>query len=335
LDRAQLRPLLRRRLVGGYQREGVDRALDQMWARVRELEHELETFRESTERLEGVVQAAQSELEDFRAREQAILHAEELARVRKEEIAAAAEDRATARLAQAEETARAREEAAHAAAVLLAAEAESQAEQIRAEAEQQAAAVRAAAEEDAELFRAGLQQEAEQARQDAELRLAEGNRELAGLLRVKDDLLRDIRRLIKELDQVTTRFERGEEPQLAAVTELPVDLPPPLPAAAVPWPDNDAPGEHLFDKRVEIDVGPIGDLGMLSQFERCLAKLPSVSDVYVRRYAEDRAAIEVTLVRPAALLRAMSQSLPYSFDVESLDGDKVRINVVAPLAAAR
>jgi hypothetical protein len=155
-------------------------------------------------------------------------------------------------------------------------------------------------------------------------------------MRLKDDLLRDVRRLVDELDQVTTRFERGEEPQLAAVTELPVDLPSPLPASAVPWTDVDAdPGERLFDKRVEIDAGPIGDLGMLSQFERCLARLPSVSDVYVRRYAGDRAAIEVTLVRPAALLRAMSQSLPYSFDVESLDDDKVRINVLAPLAAAR
>src|SRR5436305_6049975 len=69
LDRAQLRPLLRRRIVGGYQRGGVHHALDQMWARVHELEHELASFREQSELLERSVHEVATELASYRARE--------------------------------------------------------------------------------------------------------------------------------------------------------------------------------------------------------------------------------------------------------------------------
>jgi len=85
--------------------------------------------------------------------------------------------------------------------------------------------------------------------------------------------------------------------------------------------------ETVFDARVELDAGPFSDFAALSAFERSLAHLPKVEDVYVRRLADDRALIELTLSEPAPLLDTMRASLPYSLDVRSASHNKIVVNV--------
>lgn len=87
--------------------------------------------------------------------------------------------------------------------------------------------------------------------------------------------------------------------------------------------------EPLFETRVELDAGPFTDFAALSAFERALAHLPKVEDVYVRRLADDRALIELTLSEPAPLLTEMRASLPYSIDVRSANRSKLVVNVAA------
>ena len=87
------------------------------------------------------------------------------------------------------------------------------------------------------------------------------------------------------------------------------------------------PEETVFDTRVELDAGPFSDFAALSAFERALAHMPKVEDVYVRRLADDRALIELTLAEPAPLLDTMRASLPYSLDVRSANRTKIVINV--------
>jgi hypothetical protein len=80
---------------------------------------------------------------------------------------------------------------------------------------------------------------------------------------------------------------------------------------------------------VELDVGPFADFAALSAFERSLVHLAKVEDVYVRRLADDRALIELTLSEPAPLLQTMRETLPYSIDVRSANRTRLVVNVTA------
>ena len=104
--------------------------------------------------------------------------------------------------------------------------------------------------------------------------------------------------------------------------------PPPVPpptASAPAQPERTE--EPVFETRVELDAGPFTDFAALSAFERALAHLPKVEDVYVRRLADDRALIELTLAEPAPLLETMRETLPYSLDVRSANRTKIVVNV--------
>ena len=81
--------------------------------------------------------------------------------------------------------------------------------------------------------------------------------------------------------------------------------------------------------RVELDAGPFSDFAALSAFERALAQLPNVEDVYVRRLAEDRALIELALTEAAPLLSLMRDTLPYQLEVRSANRAKIIVNVHA------
>jgi len=121
------------------------------------------------------------------------------------------------------------------------------------------------------------------------------------------------------------------EPVSAAPAEPPAAPAPEPPAAQAPPPPAPVPAEpersETFDTRVELDAGPFADFAALSAFERALAHLPKVEDVYVRRLADDRALIELTLSEPAPLLDTMRASLPYSLDVRSASHNKIVVNV--------
>src|SRR5262249_11444487 len=75
--------------------------------------------------------------------------------------------------------------------------------------------------------------------------------------------------------------------------------------------------------------GPFTAFSAISAFERSLAQLPGVEDLYVRRLVDDRVLLELRLVRPAPLVATMRQSLPYSLEVRSI-GDESLVIDVAP-----
>src|SRR5439155_18916988 len=129
-------------------------------------------------------------------------------------------------------------------------------------------------------------------------------------------------------------------PPVAAAPPPPPPPPPPPasepPAQFAPAPPQPAAQEEpLFETHVELDAGPFPDFASLSMFERSLARLPRVDDVYVRRLADDRAVIELTLSEPTQLLTTMREALPYDVQVQSASRSKLVINVLAHSTAAR
>jgi DivIVA protein len=128
------------------------------------------------------------------------------------------------------------------------------------------------------------------------------------------------------------------EPQPAAAAPTPpIALAPPEPAgvpAPPSGPPEPSPEGELFETRVELDAGPFSDFVALRAFERSLAQLPKIDDVYVRRVGEDRAVIELTLSESAPLLQTMRELLPYSLVVRSANSSKLVVDVAAQAAAA-
>ena len=146
------------------------------------------------------------------------------------------------------------------------------------------------------------------------------------LLRMRDTLAGTVRAVVREFESLVGRIDRGEPAPAPRTLHMA-----PEPAAA---PDAvvDAPSENgsaMFDGRVELLVGPFDDFASLSAFERALGSLPKIEDVYIRRFADDRATIDVTLQEPASLIEDMTKRLPYRLDVQHADVDRIAVTVSA------
>ena len=76
------------------------------------------------------------------------------------------------------------------------------------------------------------------------------------------------------------------------------------------------------------DGGKDADFTALSAFERSLARIPNVADVYVRWFTGDRALIDLVLSEPARLVVAM-RSLPYGVNVTGIDDHRIGLDVVS------
>jgi hypothetical protein len=81
--------------------------------------------------------------------------------------------------------------------------------------------------------------------------------------------------------------------------------------------------------RVELDAGPFADLDSVFGFERELASLADVDDVYVRTISGDRATIELTTAQAALLDVLIRAQLPYSADVRERSSARLVIDVQA------
>jgi hypothetical protein len=285
------RPQLRyRRFGGGYRREDVELALAELRLTLRQLDNDIETLRGRSRELEGELANARSQVEFYRAKEQELTQTMAAALRRSTEI----EDNAGAR-----------------------------AREIVAQAEEDAARIRA----------------------DATRRTEETNSRFNELLRMKSNLLDAMRGIVGDFDRAISRAERGEqpfpgappdptEPVPTAAYVVPYEAPAVPPASPSPAPPTGSAqpqggAEQLFETRVELDVGPFADFATLSAFERSLVHLAKVEDVYVRRLADDRALIELTLSEPAPLLQTMRETLPYSIDVRSANRTRLVVNVTA------
>src|SRR5437870_6622392 len=111
---------------------------------------------------------------------------------------------------------------------------------------------------------------------------------------------------------------------------------PPPPEQAEPPSDPPrsavAPPEQLFDRRVEVDAGPFADFDEVSFFERALAALPDVADVYVRRFFDERAIVELAATEELPLLTRLQDVLPGGFTVDYAERAALKITLDSPLA---
>jgi DivIVA protein len=221
---------------------------------------------------------------------------------------------------------------------------DSELSQTLASALRRASEIEDSAHERARAIVAAAEDAAARARADANRRLEETGGELNELLRLRESLVRSMRGVVGEFHDALARVERGDrlyavplEPPAGPPPPPPPETPPaPPPAAAEASPAEPAAHEDpLFETRVELDAGPFADFASLSTFERALARMPGVDDVYVRRLADDRALIELTLRESAPLLVTMREHLPYELQVRDLSPTSLVLDVFAHSAAAR
>jgi len=194
-------------------------------------------------------------------------------------------------------------------------------------AEQQAAEIEEAARDRAREITAAAEERATSMRTESALRAEEVSRQIDELLRVREQLVRAARGAAQRLDEAVTGIERGDYP-------LPADPP----RAPLEGAEDGGRGEgegdgdgRLFDPVVEVDAGPFGDFAELSTFERALGRMPKVQDVYIRRFADERATIELTLVEAAPVVDLLHDVLPNEFDVVAATAGTLKITVAQPV----
>lgn len=160
-------------------------------------------------------------------------------------------------------------------------------------------------------------------------------RQVDELLGVRDSLTHHLRGVLRDFADTLGRVERGDPLAAHALPALPPLEPVFEPMALRRGSLAAAPDElaRLYAPRVEIDVGPFADFGALSEFERVLAGLPHVEDVYVRRFSGERALLEVATDGETQLLRALGEALPWDVEVLAADNDKLTLALAAPAPA--
>lgn len=194
------------------------------------------------------------------------------------------------------------------------------ADQHAAEARAQAARILAEAEEQAATLR-----------HEAGLRVGDAASRLEDLLHVREQLLGELRGLVHSYSDVLAEHETGplerprRQPEPAA--EGPAAAPRELTVAP-------ATGAGLYPTHVELDAGPFGDFAELSAFERALARLPKVDDVYIRGFGDERAVIELSLTEETPLAHDLTTKLPYGVRVERGEGARILVELVPEAAAS-
>lgn len=192
------------------------------------------------------------------------------------------------------------------------------ADQHLAEARASAAKILAEAEEQAAILR-----------HEAGRRVGDSASRLEDLLKVREQLLGELRGLIRSYADVLEEHEGGPLERPARAPE-PARTPAPPPELA-PAPVGES---GLFPTHVELDAGPFADFAELSAFERALARLPKVEDVYIRGFGDERAAIELVLTEETPLAHDLVTKLPYGLRVErSDDGRRLQLEILPEQAS--
>jgi hypothetical protein len=166
--------------------------------------------------------------------------------------------------------------------------------------------------------------DAARVRGDALLETETARAQVDELLRLRDTLSATMRAVVRDFETTVGRIDRGESPASSPASR------PTAPAAPESTAATSAvvgAGGDVFDGRVELEAGPFTDFAALSAFERALGSLPKIEDVYIRRFAGDRATIDLTLLEPASLIDEMTDRMPYRLDVERSDLDHIAVTV--------
>ncbi|MDX6516099.1 MAG: hypothetical protein QOH73_1765 [Gaiellaceae bacterium] len=183
------------------------------------------------------------------------------------------------------------------------------------------------AEATARAILAEAQEKASRTRAEAHLRTESVSGQIDELLNLRDTLVQTMRGVIRDFDYAVERVEKGESVLQAEPVAVPQPEQPGEQSHPVAPRTHGPEDEQRFEGRVELEAGPFSDFAALSSFERALARLGGVEDVYVRRFAGERALIELSLAQPLALIGAMRDNLPYGLEIQSNEPGRLSVKV--------
>jgi hypothetical protein len=193
--------------------------------------------------------------------------------------------------------------------------------------EQEIAARRAELEAQARGLAASLLADAEEQaarlRSEAAQRVGAATNSLEDILRVREQLLGELRGVVQAYGKLLEDAESGRAAAPAAPTEPAYAGPRAVPLEGTPVPQD----AGLFARIVELDAGPFADFAELAAFERALTKLPKLEDVHIRRFAQSRADIELTLSEETPLVDHLVAYLPYRMEVTAAGDDRLTVEV--------
>ena len=165
--------------------------------------------------------------------------------------------------------------------------------------------------------------EAARIKGDALLQVETARAQVDELLRLRETLSSTMRAVVRDFEATVGRIDRGESPASSV-------SPRPAPSASEGRDVAETSAENggdMFDGRVELEAGPFTDFAALSAFERALGSLPKIEDVYIRRFAGDRAIIDLVLLEPASLIDELTDRMPYRLNVERSGLDHIAVTV--------
>jgi cell division septum initiation protein DivIVA len=219
---------------------------------------------------------------------------------------------------------------------------ETEVKQALADIEARALAIEADAKARAREVVREAEEHAARLRGEALQRLTQTGAELERLLAARESFVTTIRAALDRIEPAL----RGVETAAPAQQEPQEPSTPPEELAAPPEPSHEDEAtpladdlrrralegderERVYEGRVELDVGPFDDFGELSSFARTIRRIPGVVDVDVGAFADGRASLGITLGVPVVLGRALAETVPAAFAVDSAGERSLAITLAA------
>jgi chromosome segregation ATPase len=89
---------------------------------------------------------------------------------------------------------------------------------------------------------------------------------------------------------------------------------------------NGAATAEIFEGRLKLEIGPLGDFSQLVGIEDAISRL-GAADISVERFSEGRATLSMNLDHPVELLRELEESAPMDFQVRRTADDSLILDV--------
>jgi hypothetical protein len=83
----------------------------------------------------------------------------------------------------------------------------------------------------------------------------------------------------------------------------------------------------VFEGRVKVDIGPLGDFSQLAGFEDAAAQIDAASEISIERFPDGRATLSMHIDEPVELLRELEERSPLGFRVRRAADDNVVLDV--------
>lgn len=93
-----------------------------------------------------------------------------------------------------------------------------------------------------------------------------------------------------------------------------------------PIPIDPAP-QGLYEGKVEVDIGPLGDFSQLVGFEDAAGRIGATSEISVSKFSEGRATLSMRLDEPVELLRELERRSPLDFRVRKTGEDRLVLDL--------